>query len=172
MTRATLLLSAVAPTLTLASFTGMASAQVWVDANRLDGKLPDWVDEKYVRPLPEPARPPSPRPGWEPGPGPAPGSRYERVWVEPVYRTVRKRVWVEPVCRVVYGRVWVPPRHEWRETVYWENGVKVIRREHVCVAPGRWEMHRHEIVERPGYWTVVEERELVSGGYWKLVPVR
>ena len=168
MTCRSLLLPAVLTTLVLASLAAPAAGQVWVDADRLDGKLPDWVEEKYVRPLPEPVRPPAPRPGWDPRPGP----RYERLWVEPVYRTVRKRAWVAPVCRMATERVWVPPQYEWRETVYWENGVRVVRREQVCVSPGRWETRRREVVDRPGYWTIVEERELVSGGYWKLVPER
>src|SRR4051794_27477253 len=78
-----------------------ASAQVWVDASQLDGKLPDWVDSKYVQPTP---RPPD-------------RMEYRRVWVEPVYRTICRRVWVEPVVRYDYERVWIPPRYEWREIV-------------------------------------------------------
>jgi hypothetical protein len=130
-----------------------ASAQVWVDASQLDGKLPDWVDAKYVQPIP---RPP-------------PQMEYRRVWVEPVYRTICRRVWVEPVTRMEYERVYVPPRYEYREIVMWEDGVKVIRRERVCVEPGHWEMQRREVVVTPGGWRMVETRELVSGGYWTLV---
>src|SRR4051812_19984372 len=118
-----------------------ASAQVWVDQNQLDGKLPDWVDSKYVQP--EPSPPAYVRP--EPFPRP-PTTDYRRVWVEPVYRIVCRRVWVEPVTRVEYERVWCPPRYEWRETVYWEDGVKVVRRERVCVEPGHWDMQRREVV--------------------------
>jgi len=133
-----------------------ASGQVWVDMNDLHGKLPDWVDAQYVRPEPVPPRPPP--------------TEYRRVWVEPVYRIVCKRVWVEPVVRVEYDRVWVPPRYEWREIVMWEDGVKVIRRERVCVEPGHYEMQRREVVVRPGRWEMVEQRELVSPGYWRLEP--
>src|SRR5690242_2698091 len=35
--------------------------------------------------------------------------RADRVWIEPVYRTVTDRQWVEPVYRTVYDHVWVPP---------------------------------------------------------------
>jgi hypothetical protein len=146
-----------------------ASAQVWVDMNQLDGKLPDWVDSKYVRPEPAPPRYIRPEPIPLPRPIP-PSIDYRKVWVEPVYRIVCRRVWVEPVVRVEYERVWCPPRYEWRETVYWENGEKIVRRERVCVEPGHWDMQRREVVVSPGYWKMIEGRELLSPGYWKLVP--
>jgi hypothetical protein len=149
------------PALALFAITRPASGQVWVDVNDLNGKLPDWVDAKYVRPEPSIRPEPIPRP---------PPSEYRRVWVEPVYRIVCKRVWIEPVVRVEYERVWVPPRYEWREIAMWEDGVKVIRREKVCVEPGHYETQRREVVVRPGRWEMVEQRELVSPGYWKLEP--
>jgi hypothetical protein len=134
-----------------------APAQVWVDANQLDGKLPDWADPKYVEPGPTPRLPPS--------------VEYRRVWVEPVYRIVCRRVWIEPVVRWEYDRVWIPPRYEWRDIVMWEDGVKVIRQERVCVEPGHYELQRREVVVTPGHWEMREFRELVTPGYWKLVPV-
>jgi len=144
-------------TLTLLCLTTLlarpASAQVWVDVNELDGKVPSWVDEKYV-PAPTPRREPE----------------YRRVWVEPVYRITCKRIWVPPVVRIVYERIWVPARYEIRETVCWENGVKVIRRERICVEPGHYELVRREIAVSPGCWRMAETKDLVSGGYWKLEP--
>lgn len=149
------LLSVIVVTLAVLLDGRPATAQVWVDVRDLDGKLPDWVDERYVRPAPATEkRTPS----------------YRRVWVEPVYRIVSRRVWVEPVVRVVYEHVDVPPRYEIRETVCWEDGVKVIRRERICVDPGGYRTVRREIVERPGHWKWIESRDLISGGYWKLEP--
>ena len=129
----------------------IASAQVWVDVQQLDGKLPDWVDPQYVRPSPRP-----------------PTVEYRRIWVEPVYRVTCRRVWTERVVRVEYERVWVAPRYEMHDLVCWENGVQIIRRERVCVEPGHWDMQRREVVVSPGGWQTIEDRDLVSGGYWKL----
>src|SRR5437763_15209630 len=72
-----------------------ASAQVWIDANQLGGKLPDWVDARYLHPPPQ-AEPPT----------------YQRVWVEPVYRTICKRIWHEPVYQSVCERIWVEGHSE------------------------------------------------------------
>ena len=82
--------------------------------------------------------------------------REERVWVEPVYRTVCDRVWVEPVTqREIYDRVWVPDRYEWRETVCWEYGRRVVRGQSVLVEPGHFEDRCREVVIVPGHYEVV-----------------
>src|SRR5438132_892471 len=54
-----------------------ARAQVWLDASQLNGKLPDWIDQRYLHPT-----------DTEPS--------CHRIWIEPVYRTVSKRIWHEP----------------------------------------------------------------------------
>jgi hypothetical protein len=136
--------------------------QVWVDVNDLNGKLPDWVDPKYVNA--PPARPEVAPPPPEERPG------LVRVWVEPVYRTVVvRRVWVDGGTRVVYDRVWVPPRYEYRDVVTWEGGRQVIRRELVVVEQGHYETRAHEVFT-PGHWEDVTERVLVAPGHWEWVP--
>src|SRR5438067_818555 len=84
----------------LAGWAVPARAQVWVDANELKGKLPEWVDPAYFHPEPPVTIEVRPQ---------------HRVWVEPVYRTVCQRVWREPVTEVVYEHVWVEGRQEMRE---------------------------------------------------------
>jgi hypothetical protein len=119
----------------------------------------------------------------------------ERVYVEPVYRTVVDRKWVEPVYRTVTDRVgvppvvqtipdhkWIPDRYEWRDVVTYDHyGRRRISREYVLVepahfidaprtveiAPGRWDdcTPRQELVSA-GHWEDCPRQELVSGGYW------
>ena len=102
--------------------------------------------------------------------------RHERVWTEaacppvveprcepPVYRTVIDRVWVEPVTRTVHERVWVPDRYEWRETVCWERGRRVVRRERVLVECGHFETVCREVVLTPGYFREYPRLELSYG---------
>jgi len=149
-----------------------ASAQVWVDANQLDGKLPDWVDPAYAEPTHTDR---------------GSGSHVVRVWVAPVYRTVSRRCWCDPVyrtvCRgvwhesevqVVRVRVWVPARYEWRENrcgeverlCVEEAHYETTRRE-VAVKPGRWEDVFVEEVLTPGHFEDRVERELVAAGHWE-----
>ena len=120
---------------------------------------------------------------------------HERVYVEPVYRTVVDRKWVEPVYRTVADRVWVPPvvrtipdrkwiadRYEWRDvTTYDHYGRRRCSREYVLVerahfvdcprtieiAPGRWDTcgTKQELVCE-GHWEDCPRQELVSAGYW------
>ena len=134
-----------------------ARAQVWVDANELKGKLPDWVDPKYYHADPPPAivvHPP------------------RAVWVEPVYRTVCRRVWREPVKEIVYEHVWIEARQETREVVYFDScGCRHVRYEQVFV-PGHYEDRAREIVRSPGCWEMVEVRELVTPGHWVEVALR
>jgi hypothetical protein len=147
-----------------------AQAQVWVDMTQID-KVPDWADPQYVKQSELGKR-------WI---EPVYRVRYVRKWCPPVYRPVCKRIWHEPVIRVWYDRCWVPPRYGWVETVCWEHGVKVIRREWTCIEPGHWQTVRREEVVKPGWWeevvverhvvedghwTTVEERELVAAGHW------
>jgi hypothetical protein len=92
----------------------------------------------------------------------------ERVWVEPLYRTVCDRVWVEPVMqREVYDRVWVPDRYEWRETVCWEYGRRVVRGVSVLVEPGHFEDRCRDVVIVPGHYEDRPRQELVSPGHWE-----
>ncbi len=104
----------------------------------------------------------------------------QRVWVEPVYRTVGDRVWVAPVYRTVVekvwveavvqrrsDRVWVPDRYEVRETVCYERGRRVVRREHILVEPGHFEHRPCEVVLQPGYFKECPRQELVCEGHWE-----
>src|ERR1700733_10388125 len=45
----------------------------------------------------------------------------DRVWVEPVYRTVYDRVWVEPATQDVCEKVWVDAVYEPRSIVVWDG---------------------------------------------------
>ena len=105
----------------------------------------------------------------------------ERKWVPPVYRTVTERVWIEPVVRTIPDRKWVPDRYAWRDVVHYDHyGRRCIRRERVLVepahfvdcprtveiAPGRWEEHARQELVCEGRWEMCERQELVSAGYW------
>lgn len=126
---------------------------------------------------------------------PPPVCAEERVWVEPVYRTVCDRVWTPATYRTVVDRVWVPPvverrtdrvwvpdRYAWRDVVcYDECGRRISRRERVLVEPGHFEHRPCEVVVTPGHyrecprqelvcegrWQTVERQELVSAGHWE-----
>ena len=101
------------------------------------------------------------------GSGPVYENRVERVWVEPVYRTVCDRIWRPAVTQDVCDRVWVEACYEDRDTVYWEHGRKVIRRERVLVSPGHYEDRHRTIVISEGHWENVERQELVSAGHFE-----
>ena len=87
----------------------------------------------------------------------------DRVWVEPVYRTVCDHVWREAVTEDRCERVWVPDqfqdqlvghgRHQWVE--------------HVLVTPAHYEDHHEAIVIQPGHWEDVQRQELVAPGHWE-----
>ena len=130
---------------------------------------------------------------------PYPAPRRERVWVEPVYRTVCEkvwvepvyrdeceRVWVEPVYRTVCDRVWVPARVEvsyvdrvgWHGRVYRDRVERVVAPGHFeevrrqeLVTPGRWEEHPRRVLVTAGFFRTVERQELVSAGHWEWRPV-
>jgi hypothetical protein len=131
-------------------------------------------------------------------PAPVPCAE-ERVWVEPVYRTVCDRawvpatyrtvidkVWVEPVVEHRTDRVWVPDRYETRDVVgYDQYGRRCTRREQVLVECGHFAYRPCDVVVTPGYfkecprqelvcdghWDNVERQELVSAGHWEVRPV-
>lgn len=94
-------------------------------------------------------------------------TRSDRVWCEPVYRTVCERVWVAPVVQDVCERVWVEPVYEVRETVTYEYGRRVVRRERCLVSPGHFEERHRQVVVVEGHWQNVERQELVSAGHWE-----
>lgn len=157
--RITLIAAAVLLTGVLAS---SARAQVWVDMTKID-KVPEWADEKYVKP--GDLGPREPRVVYRVVP--------VRRWCPPVYRPIYKRVWVQPVVRVWYERVWIEPRYEWVTQVCWEDGVKVIRQVWTLVSPGRWETIRREEIVTAGHWDqVVLEQQLIRDGYWETVEQR
>lgn len=115
------------------------------------------------------------------GYGRAPVVREERVWIEPVYRTVTERRWVEAtyrtvsdrvwfqpvVRREVYDRVWEPDRYEWRETVCWEHGRRVVRGATVLVERGHFEDRCRDVVIAPGHYEDRPRQELVCAGHWE-----
>ena len=105
----------------------------------------------------------------------------DRKWVPPVYRTVTERVWVEPVVRTIPDRAWVPERFEWRDVVYHDHyGRRRVKQERVLVepghfvdcprtveiAPGRWDTCTRQELVCEGRWETCERQELVSAGYW------
>lgn len=106
---------------------------------------------------------------------------FDRVWVAPVYRTVTEKVWVEPVIERRSDRVWIPDRYAVRETVCYERGRRIIRREHVLIERGHFEYRPCDVVVQPGHfkecprqelvcegrWESVDRRELVSAGHWE-----
>jgi hypothetical protein len=93
----------------------------------------------------------------------------DRVWVEPVYRTVHERVWVPPVTRTVEERVWVHDRVEEREVVRYRGGRRCVEIERVVVEPGHFETRCREVEVAPGHWATVTRQELVREGYWQEV---
>ena len=105
----------------------------------------------------------------------------DRRWVPPVYRDVTTRVWVEPVVRTIPDRKWVPERFEWRDVVYYDHyGRRRCKRERVLVerghfvdcprtveiAPGRWDTCTRQELVCEGKWETCERQELVAAGYW------
>jgi hypothetical protein len=94
-------------------------------------------------------------------------ARTDRVWVEPVYRTTYDRVWVAPVVQDVCDRVWVEPVYEIRETVSWEHGRRIVRRDRCLVSPGHFEERHRQVVISDGHWENVARQELVSAGHWE-----
>jgi hypothetical protein len=95
-----------------------------------------------------------------------------RIWVEPVYRTVTDRVWVEPVYKTVCENVWVPERCEVRETVCFERGHRIIRRDRVIAEPGHFDRVERRVLVAEGHFDCVERQELVCAGHYETRVVR
>lgn len=107
------------------------------------------------------------------------GCDNDRIWVEPVYRTVCDQRWVEPVYRTVTDRVWCPPVvqqvHE-RIRVpdkYKYEAVDTFGRTGMLrqklVAPGHYEEVCRDVVVKPGHYDEVSRQELVCGGHYENV---
>lgn len=101
------------------------------------------------------------------GSGPVYEDRTEKIWVEPIYRTVCDRVWRPAVVQEVCDRVWVEPCYEDRETVDYERGRRVVRRERVLVSPGHYEERRRQVVISEGHFENIERQELIAAGHWE-----
>jgi hypothetical protein len=91
----------------------------------------------------------------------------DRRWVEPVYRTVCDKVWIEPVTRTEYTREWVPDRYEWRNIDHWANGKRYLSRESVLVEAAHWADVPHTVEITPGRYEDRPRQELVSAGHWE-----
>ena len=91
----------------------------------------------------------------------------DRHWVEAVYRTVCDHVWIEPVTRTECERAWVPDRYEWRNIDHWANGRRYISREYLLVEAAHWADVPHEVVIVPGHYEDRPRQELVCGGHWE-----
>jgi hypothetical protein len=123
-------------------------AQVWVDANQLDGKLPEWVDKQYYQ------------------------SPTRTVWVAATYRTIPHRIWHEAVYRTTIDRVWVEGHYETRRIPVNDDpcGCNIIREERIWV-PGHYNCIERRVCVSPGYWEEVVARELVTPGHWEEVRI-
>src|SRR3954464_14580420 len=82
---------------------------------------------------------------------------YDKVWCEPVYRTDYERVWCEPVYQTVCEKVWCPDRYEVRETVCYERGRKIIRRDRVLIERGHYVNQDRQVLVKAGHWDTVEK---------------
>lgn len=103
----------------------------------------------------------------------------DRVWVEPVYRTVCDqvyvpaeyrtvcdRVWVAPVTKKVTERVWVEPKYEARPV---DPFGRIHAVEKVQVKCGHWEDVCREVVVCPGHYEDVQRQELVCAAHYTSV---
>lgn len=93
----------------------------------------------------------------------------EQQWIPPVYRTVTDRVWREPVVQTVVDRVWVPDRCGWRETVQCGPWGRRVVREWVVIEPGHYVEQPRQVVVAPGHYEDVQRQELVCDGRWQTV---
>jgi hypothetical protein len=91
----------------------------------------------------------------------------DRVWVEPVYRTVYDRVWVEPATQDVCEKVWVDDVYESRLVPVWDGYHHRYVRENVLVCPGHFEEQHHQVTVGEGHWETVARQELVTPGHWE-----
>ena len=101
----------------------------------------------------------------------------ERVWVEPVYRTVCEQNWVPAVYRTVTDhiwhervvrneteRVWVPDQYETRPVDPFGHTVALKK---VLVKCGHYEDVCRDVVIKPGYYEDVCRQELVCAGHYE-----
>jgi hypothetical protein len=92
----------------------------------------------------------------------------ERVWVEPVYRTVTDRVWVEPVTMIRVERFDIPAQYGWREVVYYDRYGRPHReRQQVLISPARCEERSVPVVACPGHFEEQTHQQLVCEGHWE-----
>ena len=91
----------------------------------------------------------------------------DRVWVPATYRTVSERVWVEPVVQCVDERVWVPDRYEIRHVVCYERGHYETHKREVVISTGHYEERTREELVCAAHWETVERQELVTPGHWE-----
>ena len=131
-----------------------ARAQVWIDASQLGDRVPDWVDAKLYHPTPVVIPPPC----------------TTRVWVEAVYRTVRKQVWCEAVVQTICEQKWVDGHYEMHSvtTIDEPCGCPTTHTERVWV-PGHYVTTQRQVCIKPGHWETIETRECVSPGHWENV---
>ena len=80
-----------------------------------------------------------------------------------------ERVWREPVVKTVCERIWVPDRYEMREHVCYEGPVTYIRRERVLVCPAHEEKIERRVVVCDGHYDTVERQVQISEGRYHRV---
>jgi hypothetical protein len=100
-------------------------------------------------------------------PAPVVVDHTDRVWVDPVYRTVTERVWVAPVVEDRDVHTWVPDRFEVRDVEVRQGDRHYWTRQRVLVEPGHDVCQRTEVEVAPGHWEDVQRQELVTSGHWE-----
>jgi hypothetical protein len=103
----------------------------------------------------------------DPAPAPVVVDHVDRVWVEPVYRTVTERVWIDPVVENRDVRTWVPDRYEEQDVVVREHHRHYVVRENVLVEPGHEVIDHQQVVITPGHWEDVQRQEVVVPGHYE-----
>ena len=90
----------------------------------------------------------------------------DQRWVEPLYRTVTDRVWCPPVVQQVHERVWVGDKYEWRPNSNHGGTVGVTK---VLVKAGHWEDRCRDVIVKEGHFDEVRRQELVCAGHYETV---
>jgi len=88
----------------------------------------------------------------------------DQRWLEPVYRTVTDRVWCEPVVQHVTERVWVPDRYETRPVDPFGRTVALKKELVKC---GHYEERCRDVMIKPGHFDEVCRQELVCAGHYE-----
>jgi hypothetical protein len=91
----------------------------------------------------------------------------DRVWVEPVYRTVCDRVWVAPVVEDRDLHTWVPDRYELQDVVVREHHHTFVTQQNVLVEPAHDVCERQQVVVTPGDWADVPRQEVIVAGHYE-----